>query len=113
LASAEPTTPLGLDPAPTVQRFTLAATDRVLLYTDGLMEARAPGGRPFELDGQVEAVVAASSLGAALDGLVARLLAHAGGRLDDDLALVLAASLADPQDHLNRRASGRGRPALC
>ena len=90
LASAEPTTPLGLDPAPTVQRFTLAASDRVLLYTDGLVEARAPDGQQFELDGQVEAVVAASSLGGALDGLVARLLEHAGGRLDDDLALVLA-----------------------
>jgi serine phosphatase RsbU (regulator of sigma subunit) len=90
LAGAEPTTPLGLAPAPTVQQFTLAPTDRVLLYTDGLMEARAPDGRPFELDGQVEAVVAASSLGVALDGLVARLLEHAGGRLDDDLALVLA-----------------------
>jgi phosphoserine phosphatase RsbU/P len=90
LASAEATTPLGLDPAPTVQRFTLAATDRVLLYTDGLMEARAPDGRQFELNGQVQAVGAASSLGAALDGLVARLLEHAGGRLDDDLALVLA-----------------------
>jgi phosphoserine phosphatase RsbU/P len=90
LASAEPTTPLGLDPAPTIQRFTLAASDRLLLYTDGLMEARAPDGRQFELDGQVQAVVAASSLGAALDGLVARLLDHAGGRLDDDLALVLA-----------------------
>jgi hypothetical protein len=38
----------------------------------------------------VQAVVAAPSLGAALDGLVARLLEHAGGRLDDDLALVLA-----------------------
>jgi phosphoserine phosphatase RsbU/P len=90
LASTEATTPLGLDPAPTIQRFTLAATDRVLLYTDGLLEARAPDGRQFELDGQVQAVVAASSLGAALDGLVARLLEHAGGRLDDDLALVLA-----------------------
>jgi phosphoserine phosphatase RsbU/P len=90
LASAEPTTPLGLDAAPTVQRFTLAASDRVLLYTDGLVEARAPDGRPFALDGQVQAVVAASSLGAALDGLVGRLLEHAGGRLDDDLALVLA-----------------------
>jgi sigma-B regulation protein RsbU (phosphoserine phosphatase) len=90
LASAAPTTPLGLDPAPTVQRFILAPTDRVLLYTDGLMEARAPDGRQFELDGQVEAVLAASSLGAALDGLVARLLDHAGSRLDDDLALVLA-----------------------
>jgi phosphoserine phosphatase RsbU/P len=90
LASAEPTTPLGLDPAPTIQRFTLAPTDRVLLYTDGLVEARAPDGRPFELDGQVQAVGGASSLGAALDGLVGRLLDHAGGRLDDDLALVLA-----------------------
>src|SRR5215218_8835146 len=90
LASAEATTPLGLDPAPTIQRFTLAASDRVLLYTDGLVEARAPDGRPFELNGQIQAVVAASSLGAALDGLVAQLLDHAGGRLDDDLALVLA-----------------------
>jgi hypothetical protein len=35
-------------------------------------------------------VGAASSLSGALDGLVARLLDHAGGRLDDDLALVLA-----------------------
>ena len=81
---------LGLDPAPTIQRFTLVATDRVLLYTDGLMEARSPDGRQFELDGQVQAVGAAPSLGTALDGLVARLLDHAGGRLDDDLALVLA-----------------------
>jgi serine phosphatase RsbU (regulator of sigma subunit) len=62
----------------------------VLLYTDGLVEARAPDGPPFELDGQVQAVGAAPSLSAALDGLVARLLDHAGGRLDDDLALVLA-----------------------
>jgi sigma-B regulation protein RsbU (phosphoserine phosphatase) len=90
LASAAPTTPLGLNPTPTLQRFTLAPTDRVLLYTDGLVEARAPNGREFELDGQVEAVLGASSLDAALDRLVGRLLEHAGGRLDDDLALVLA-----------------------
>jgi phosphoserine phosphatase RsbU/P len=90
LAAAEPATPLGLDPAPTLQRFALAPTDRLLLYTDGLVEARASDGRQFELDGQVQAVLTASSLGAALDGLVGRLLEHAGGRLDDDLALVLA-----------------------
>jgi sigma-B regulation protein RsbU (phosphoserine phosphatase) len=89
LARAEPTTPLGLDPAPTIQRFTLGATDRLLLYTDGLVEARAPDGQPFELDGQVQVLVATPSLGTALDGLVGRLLEHAGGRLDDDLALVL------------------------
>jgi len=90
LANAEPTTPLGLDPTPTIQRFTLGSSDRVLLYTDGLVEARASDGRPFALDGQVQAVGGAPSLGAALDGLVGRLLEHAGGRLDDDLALVLA-----------------------
>jgi sigma-B regulation protein RsbU (phosphoserine phosphatase) len=90
LASAEPTTPLGLDPDPTAQRFTLAPTDRVLLYTDGLVEVRAPDGQQFELDGQGEVLLAASSLDAALDGLVARLLDHAGGHLEDDLALVLA-----------------------
>jgi serine phosphatase RsbU (regulator of sigma subunit) len=90
LASAEPTTPLGLDPTPTVQRFPLEPADRVLLYTDGLLEARSPDGRQFELNGQVPAVLAASSLDAALEGLVGRLLEHAGGRLDDDLALVLA-----------------------
>ena len=78
LASTPPTTPLGLDPAPTLRRFTLAPTDRVLLYTDGLVEARAPDGRQFELDGQVQAVVAASSLDAALDRLVSRLLEHVG-----------------------------------
>jgi hypothetical protein len=48
------------------------------------------GGHAILLDGEVEAVVAGSSLGAALDRLVGRLLEHAGGRLDDDLALVLA-----------------------
>jgi serine phosphatase RsbU (regulator of sigma subunit) len=71
-------------------RHHTSAGDRVLLYTDGLVEARASDGRPFALDGQVQAVGAAPSLGAALDGLVGRLLDHAGGRLDDDLALVLA-----------------------
>src|SRR5919201_3669940 len=76
LASAEATTPLGLDPAPTVQRFILAPSDRVLLYTDGLVEARAPDGRQFALDGQAQDVAAASSLGAALDRLVGRLLEH-------------------------------------
>jgi sigma-B regulation protein RsbU (phosphoserine phosphatase) len=77
-------------PTPTLQRFSLTPTDRVLLYTDGLVEARASDGRLFALDGQVEAVLAAASLGGALEGLVGRLLEHAGGRLDDDLALVLA-----------------------
>jgi len=66
------------------------SSPRLLLYTDGLVEARTPDGRQFELNGQAGAVLAASSLGAALDRLVTRLPDHAGDRLDDGLALVLA-----------------------
>jgi phosphoserine phosphatase RsbU/P len=81
--------PLGLDPTPVVDEVRLGPQDRLLLYTDGLVEARAPDGREFELDERVEACLTSSSLDHALDSLVTLLLAHTGGRLDDDLALVL------------------------
>jgi phosphoserine phosphatase RsbU/P len=91
LAPGTPTTPLGLDPDPAVERLELAPADRLLLYTDGLVEARDGQGRQFEVDDRAAAeLLAAPSLDLALDGLVASVLRHAGGRLDDDLALVLA-----------------------
>jgi serine phosphatase RsbU (regulator of sigma subunit) len=91
LAGSPPTTPLGLGPDPAVERVTLAPADRLLLYTDGLVEARDGRGRPFEVDDRAAAeLLATPSLDQALDWLVASLLRHAGGRLDDDLALVLA-----------------------
>jgi len=84
------TTPLGLTPSPSSQRFTLSHRDRLLLYTDGLVEARASDGRYFELSARAEAVLATPSLHDALDDLVDSVLEHVGGRLEDDLALVLA-----------------------
>ena len=84
------TTPLGLGPSPSPQRFTLFNSDRLLLYTDGLVEARASDGRYFELSARVEAVLATPSLRGALDDLVDSVLEHVGGRLDDDMALLLA-----------------------
>jgi serine phosphatase RsbU (regulator of sigma subunit) len=91
LEPPQPAPPLGLNPTPVVDEVRLGPQDRLLLYTDGLVEARAPGGRQFELDERVEACLTSGSLDHALDSLVALLLAHAGGRLDDDLALVLVA----------------------
>ena len=94
--SAEPlvgpgsTTPLGLGPNPAAQDFTLSPSDRLLLYTDGLIEARSADGRYFELGERAERVLAAPSLHDALDELVASVIRHVGGQLDDDLALVLA-----------------------
>jgi phosphoserine phosphatase RsbU/P len=97
-----PTTPLGLDPDPAVERVTLAPADRLLLYTDGLVEARDNLGRPFEVDERAAAeLLDTPSLDQALDRLVASVLRHAGGRLDDDLALVLA----QPRRLVLRRAA--------
>src|SRR6266508_61265 len=91
LEPRQPAPPLGLHPAPVVEQVRLEGEDRLLLYTDGLVEARAADRRQFELDDRAEACLTAASLNQALDGLVELLLAHSGGRLNDDLALVLAA----------------------
>ena len=89
LASVEAVTPLGLGAAPTLERFALARSDRLLLYTDGLVEAADRQGRQFGVDGRAARILASASLDEALDGLVGLLLAHTGGHLGDDLALVL------------------------
>ncbi|HEU4397774.1 MAG TPA: PP2C family protein-serine/threonine phosphatase [Actinomycetota bacterium] len=102
LGGRTPTTPLGLDPHPAVERLELAPADRLLLYTDGLVEARDGQGRPFQVDDKAAAeLLTAPSLDQALDRLVASVLRHAGGRLDDDLALVLA----QPRRLILRRAA--------
>ncbi len=69
--------------------MTVAPNDRLLLYTDGLVEARAADGHFFDLDAEAASALAARSLGEALDHLVKRVLDHVGGQLDDDMALVL------------------------
>ena len=96
LAPRQPAPPLGLDPTPLVEQVRLGPEDRLLLYTDWLVEARAADGRLFELDERVEACLTAATLDHALDGLVELLSAHAEERLDDDLALVLVAPAGSP-----------------
>jgi sigma-B regulation protein RsbU (phosphoserine phosphatase) len=99
LSSPSPSTPLGLRPSPVAQRLTLAPSDRLLLYTDGLVEARAADGHFFDLNGEATRALAARSLSEALDDLVKRVLDHVGGHLDDDMALVLA----QPRRQITRR----------
>lgn len=84
--------PLGMGPGCTEWSVPLASGDRLLLYTDGLVEARDPSGREFDLLGHV-AVLRTPELDAALDGLLDRLVAHVDDGLDDDLALLLAERL--------------------
>ena len=116
LEPRQPAPPLGLDPNPVVEQVRLGPEDRLLLYTDGLVEARAADRRQFELDERVEACLTAATLERALDGLVGLLLTHAGRRLDDDLALVLLAPAAavpqiTPPRCSTRLAAGRVSPS--
>lgn len=90
LYPAEASPPLGLSPAFTAQVHHLDRGDRLLLYTDGLVEARAADRSFFEMAPDTLMSLRKRSLDSALEGLVAEVLRHAGGRLDDDLALLLA-----------------------
>jgi sigma-B regulation protein RsbU (phosphoserine phosphatase) len=84
------TTPFGLDPDLHVDRFPLDKGSRVLLYSDGLVESRSPTGEFFPLEQRGVALLRRRGLGDGLDALVDALVDHAGGHVDDDLALLLA-----------------------
>jgi phosphoserine phosphatase RsbU/P len=81
-------TPLGLRPDLHLSTFSVRTGDRLLFFTDGLLEARDRAGEFFRLDDQAEAL-RLPSLQAAVDGLLDRLRAHTRHRLDDDVAVLL------------------------
>ena len=89
LDTGEPTTPWGLTPEPRVVEHAFGPEDRLLIYTDGLVESRDRSGRFFPLE-EHTGVLSGLPLGEALDELVERLRRFAGGRIADDVALVLA-----------------------
>lgn len=85
--------------------------DRLLMYTDGLAEARDAHGEFLPLL-EVADALRAGTAEAALDDLLARLRLHVpGGRLDDDLALVLLEHLPVTADVLRDTAVKPGAPA--
>lgn len=100
--TGQPTLPLGLGSTPTAASERWDAGSRLLLFTDGLVEARSPEGEFFPLDG-CTSVLRSDSLDLALNRLIEQLLDHTGQRLDDDMALVLAEQRQDV------RSSGPGR----
>ena len=80
--------PLGLHPGIQPSTFTVHAGDRLLFCTDGLLEARDRAGRYFRPEHCLD-TLRDPDLQAAADGLLDRLIAHAGRKLDDDVALLL------------------------
>jgi sigma-B regulation protein RsbU (phosphoserine phosphatase) len=88
-------TPLGLHPDIQAATFSVGAGDRLLFYTDGLLEARDRGGRFFRLDDCAD-TLRKPDLEAAADELLGRLMAHTGRRLEDDIALLLFEASPSP-----------------
>jgi serine phosphatase RsbU (regulator of sigma subunit) len=86
--------PLGLHPHPARQDIVLKPGDRLLFYTDGLVETRDPAGRFFTLDDHVAEALAAPDLGTSVRRVVRLLLEHAGAGLADDVLLVLTEPIA-------------------
>jgi serine phosphatase RsbU (regulator of sigma subunit) len=89
-----PSPPLGIAEQFTATQTHWDVADRLLLFTDGLVEARNAAGEFFPLEANL-AGLAQRGLDEALDALTARVTAHAGGCLRDDLALVLAERRSD------------------
>jgi GAF domain-containing protein/anti-sigma regulatory factor (Ser/Thr protein kinase) len=87
---AEDSLPLGLgaDPGPVAVQLSPGA--RLLLYTDGILEARRPDGDFVALAGILGPLGAGQDLAEVLEGVLAGLRAEVGGPLGDDLALLVA-----------------------
>jgi len=91
---SEPGLPLGLgDAAPTPSQETLQPGDRLLLFTDGVVEGRSPDGELFGVDRLIDLVrkVTASGYSAAevMRRLRLEILSHQHGHLSDDATILL------------------------
>ena len=94
---ADYATPFGLDPQPDVQHLTLQKADRLLFYTDGLIETRTKEGVFISLDDVIVGITD-SDLDVALDSAVER-IDTLSGDVRDDLALLLVEFHGQPGLH--------------
>ncbi|MFG3498874.1 PP2C family protein-serine/threonine phosphatase [Streptomyces sp. NPDC047928] len=94
LIPAGPLPPLGLEDFITwspsqVGRYAFAPGDRLLLHTDGVNEARDADGGFFPLPEAAESLRDTRTPQEFLEGLHLKLLRHTGGRLADDVAMLV------------------------
>jgi serine phosphatase RsbU (regulator of sigma subunit) len=97
--------PLGLQQRPATEcSVALQPGDRVLLYTDGIIEARSPDGEFFGDERLADLVVRADRRGEAppemLRQLMRSVMEHQAGRLQDDASIVVLGWRTGKEDQL-------------
>jgi phosphoserine phosphatase RsbU/P len=96
--------PLGLQDDFTAFTASWSPGDRLLLYTDGLVESRNQHG-DFLPEHEIVAALLAADCDQALDALITAVHRHTGGHAHDDMALLLLENSA------SRRSGTNGHPA--
>ncbi|MET8002713.1 PP2C family protein-serine/threonine phosphatase [Nonomuraea glycinis] len=94
LESKVPSPPMGfrLGTSSGIERYQLHRGDRLLFYTDGIVEAQSPEGEMFGLDRFIEFIVRHEAYGMSapetLRRLIQSILRHQHGRLQDDATVL-------------------------
>jgi hypothetical protein len=100
LTGQKPALPLGLEDDFTAFTASWRPGDRLLLYTDGLVESRNQHGDFLPQD-QIATALLAAGCDQALDALMTAVNRHTGGHGHDDMALLLLEHGAHPHSSAN------------
>ena len=110
LTDSKPGLPLGLGDEFSAFTAAWSPGDRLLFYTDGLVESRDARGE-FLSEDQIATALAAPDCDQALDTMMTAVHRHTGGHAHDDIALLLLEHSAPTPSSVNGHPTAIPAPA--